>query len=62
MRTAENNDTCVKRAQENGPVPIPASSTTAKANDASSAKEQKEDEPASAAEFCCGDKAQVITF
>lgn len=64
MRVAENNDTCVKRAQENGPVHSPASSssstktTTAKKN-ASSAQAQEDDETASPDEFCCGDKAQV---
>ena len=59
MRVAENNDTCVKRAQENGPIHPPASSTTTKKKVSSAQAQEEDDEAASPAEFCCGDKAQV---
>ncbi|CAM9874517.1 unnamed protein product, partial [Ectocarpus sp. 6 AP-2014] len=50
MRIAENNEMCLKLAQENGPVPpVPPSTST---------KEQ-EGEKTTPADFCCGDKAQV---
>ncbi|CAM9225484.1 unnamed protein product [Ectocarpus fasciculatus] len=50
MRVAENNEMCLKLAQENGPVPpVPP---------AAPSKEQ-EGEKTTPADFCCGDKAQV---
>ncbi|CAN0327100.1 unnamed protein product [Pylaiella littoralis] len=71
MRVAENNDACVRRAQENGLVPSSASpsssfspslaaadmASTSTTGKASSSKE-KEEKP-TRADFCCGDKAQV---
>lgn len=52
MRIAENNEMCLKLAQENGPVPpVPPATST---------KEQ-EGEKTTPADFCCGDKAQVFT-
>lgn len=52
MRVAENNEMCLKLAQENGPVPPVPPATPSK---------EQEGEKTTPADFCCGDKAQVFT-
>ncbi|CAM9405188.1 unnamed protein product [Scytosiphon promiscuus] len=56
MRIAENNEMCVKRAQENAPV---RTAPKKEMRNSSSEEEEEEEEEPTSADFCCGDKAQV---